>query len=992
MPFVVRAIPAANFGSKRSLLLRASALAVVVSLGSAGPVLANPASSTTNSPAVLQNPAPSTEQAPVEASPTAAPDAGQPAAADAPADAKGADIVVTGSRVARNGYQMPTPVTVIGSEEIKAAAPSNVADFVNDIPSVVGSATPATSNGSISAGTAGVNALNLRGIGANRTLVLLDGQRSVGSTLNGTVDVNTFPQGLIKSVEIVTGGASAAYGSDAVSGVVNFILDKDFTGLKGSVETGVTTYGDDADWRISLTAGTRFAGGRGRVLLNGEVADREGIFGVPRDWNNNGWYLINNPDYTPGNGLPERLVTAHAGLSNATPGGIITNTPLRGTYFGRGGAVGQFNYGNTRDPWMIGGDWQSVQVNNQQSLHADERRQGIFGRLSYEFSEALEVFAQGSWNRDASLGWTGVQFNQGNVVIRSDNAFLPADIRAKLAALKIAQFNLGTTNADLPIRKTDNDRTVKRLVLGGKGKFDLVGRDFKWDGYYQKGVTDTHEVARDISNNARLALAQDAVFRPGTNEIVCRSTLTDPGNGCVPFNRMGIAVNSQAALDYVLGNPARRQQFTQDVAAANLSFDAFKVWGGPVGIALGAEHRTEGVSGEVEEQYRSGWFVGNYLPTFGKYSVTEGYVEALVPLIKGVELNGAVRGTNYSTSGYVTTWKAGATVSPIPDIRFRVTRSRDIRAPNLQELFTAGTSRTNVLTDPFNNNANTQFLEKTTGNPGLVPEVADTLGFGAVVQPRLIPGLGFSVDYYDIKIKDAIGAVSAQTIVDRCFEGNEAYCAAITRGTAPGGASVITQVNVSPFNFAQQRARGLDLEASYRIRLADLVPTWDGTLNLRFMGTRYLENYVNNGIDPATDSVGQNFGDGPPKFLYRLQATYHGGNTIINLTGRGISAGTYDNSFVECESSCPVSTITHRTINNNHIPGAFYLDASITHTVNTGKVETEFFFNVTNLLNKDPAIVAWGPAGSAYGNPSTNAGLYDFLGRVFRVGARFQLK
>ncbi|MDP3299069.1 MAG: TonB-dependent receptor, partial [Phenylobacterium sp.] len=455
--------------------------------------------------------------------------------------------------------------------------------------------------------------------------------------------------------------------------------------------------------------------------------------------NNDGWYIITNPNYAPGNGQPERFVTSGAGLSNASPGGIIVNTPLRGTTFGVGGAVSQQAYGLTRDPWMIGGDWRSVQVNDKQSLNADDRRKGIFGRVSYDLTDNIEVFAQASYNTHASLGWTGVQFNQGNVTIRSDNAFLPANIRQQLAALNIASFSLGTTNADLPIRKTDNERSVTRYVVGAEGDFTAFDRAWRWDAYYQRGETETLEIAKDITNNARLALAQDAVFAPN-GQIVCRSTLTNPSNGCVPFNRMGIGVNSQAALDYILGDPQREQFFTQQVAAANISGDPFSTWAGPVSMAAGIEHRKEEVSGNVPTVFQSGWFVGNYRPTFGSYTVTEAYVEAVVPLADGFDLNAAVRGTDYSTSGYVTTWKVGAVYSPIPDLRFRVTRSRDIRAPNLNELFAAGTSRTNTLLDPFNNGQATQFLELTTGNLALDPELADTWGLGVVVQPSFLPG------------------------------------------------------------------------------------------------------------------------------------------------------------------------------------------------------------------------------------------------------------
>ncbi|MGQ3039977.1 MULTISPECIES: TonB-dependent receptor domain-containing protein [Caulobacteraceae] len=898
--------------------------------------------------------------------------AGSAQAQTAPASVE--EVVVTGTRVVRDGYQAPTPLTVISETEILAAAPSNVADFVNDIPSIVGSATPQTSNASISAGTSGVNALNLRGLGGTRTLVLLNGQRSVGSTITGAVDVNTFPQGLISGVQIVTGGASAAYGSDAVSGVVNFILDTNYQGFKGSIEGGQTTYGDDDQYRVNLTYGTAFAGGRGQLLLNGEIADREGIYGVPRDWNNDGWYIITNPAYVPGNGQPERLVTSGAGLSNASPGGIIVNTPLRGTTFGVGGVVGQQAYGVTRDPWMIGGDWRAVQVNDKQSLNADDRRKGIFARVSYDITDNIEVFAQASYNTHASLGWTGVQFNQGNVTIRSDNAFLPANIRQQLAALNIASFSLGTTNADLPIRKTDNERTVTRYVVGAEGDFTAFDRAWRWDAYYQRGETETLEIARDITNNARLALAQDAVFAPN-GQIVCRSTLTNPTNGCVPFNRMGIGVNSQAALDYILGNPQREQFFTQQVAAANISGDPFSTWAGPVSMAAGVEHRKEEVSGFVPTEFQSGWFVGNYRPTFGSYTVTEAYVEAVIPLADGFDLNTAIRGTDYSTSGYVTTWKVGAVYSPIPDLRFRITRSRDIRAPNLNELFAAGTSRTNTLLDPFNNNQATQFLELTTGNLNLDPELADTWGVGVVIQPSFLPGFAAAIDYFDIEIEGAIGSVQASTIVDRCFQGNQTFCGAIVRS-----GNQISQISVSPFNFAVQKSRGVDLEASYRF---DLGP---GSMALRAVGTYYLENFEDNGIDVPTDNAGS---IALPEFIYRATATYTADPWTIQVTGRGVSESTYDNAFVECTTGCPASTIANRTINNNKIDGAFYVDLAMTYDLKLLQ-KTEAFVSISNLFNRDPEIVAYGPAGTAYGNPSTSQGVYDILGRVFRLGVRFE--
>jgi len=912
-----------------------------------------------------------------------------PPAIEEPA-AEGDPIVVTGSRIARDGYQAPTPLTVLGAQDIEATAPANVADFVNDIPSLAGSTTPASSNLNISAGTAGINALNLRSLGANRTLVLLDGQRSVGSTLGGLVDVNTFPQGLIKSVEIVTGGASAAYGSDAVSGVVNFILDREFTGLKANAEYGISTYGDAPNYRVGLTGGTTFAGGRGRLLLSGELAVKEGLHGVPRDWNNQGWYLINNPAYAAGNGAPERLVVSGAGLSNATPGGIITDTALKGTYFGAGGAVGQFDYGVTRDPWMIGGDWESVQVNGSQSLDPAENRKSAFGRLSYEIADGIELFGQASWAKSDNLGYLGVQLNQANITVQSDNAFIPESVRADLAARGITRFTMGSTNADLPIRKNDTERELQRYVVGANGDFALFGRTMRWDVYYQKGISDTREMARDITNNARLALAQDAVFAPAGNvmgvaagTIVCRSSLSAPANGCVPLNRLGVGVASPEGLAYVLGNPYRNQRFEQDVAAANLSFDAFTLPAGPVSVALGGEHRREKVSGSVDPQFQAGWFVGNFLPTFGQYDVTEGYVELLVPVFKGLDLNGAVRGTNYSTSGYVTTWKAGLTFEPIPDIRIRATRSRDIRAPNLGELFTAGSTRTNVLIDPFNGNQSVQFSGTTRGNPNLQPEKADQWGVGVVLQPSFLPGVGLSVDYYDIKINGAIGSVAAQTIIDGCFEGVTEFCSAIVRGSNANGTSL--QIFETPFNFATQHAKGIDFEGSYRTNVGA------GNVTFRAMATRYIKNFADNGIDTPTGAVGQNAPGGTPKWLYRFMATYSNDPLTFNIIGRGISGGVYDNSFIECASGCPASTVTNRTINNNQIDGAFYLDSSISYDFTAGDKTMQLFLSVNNLFDKDPPVVAFGPAGSAYATPATNQSLYDLLGRTYRIGVRFKL-
>ncbi len=930
----------------------------------------------------------------------AAPAFAQAQQAQAPAAVD--EIVVTGTRVVRDGYQAPTPLTVVGIEELLQAPAENLADFVNDLPSVANSTTPQGSSTSASSGTAGVNSINLRSLGSNRTLVLVDGQRSVQSTLGGIVDVNNFPQMLVERVDVVTGGASAAYGSDAVSGVVNFILDKDYTGIKGSVEGGLTTYGDGGSWKVSLAAGTPFANDRGHIIASGEIADRQGINKVPsnRDWNNQGCYQINNPAYTATNGLPERLNVCGAALSQATIGGIITNTALAGTAFGPGGTPYQFNYGSTRlDPWMIGGDWKSNQFNNVQALDPAEHREGVFTRASYDITDNVEVFGQFSWNYTDSDGVTGYQFNQANIIIRSDNAFIPEAVRTQLVARGITQFNMGSMNGDLPLRRTDNRRFTTRYVVGINGDTEAMNTTWTWDAYYQKGITRTHEAVVDITNNTRLANATDAI-RNAAGVIVCRINAdTNPANddpACVPFNRMGVGVNSSAALGYLIDDPYRNQRFAQDVGAFSISGEPFDLWAGPISLAFGAEHRIEKVTGDVDPAYRSGWFVGNFLPSFGKYNVTEGFIETVVPVIeRQLDLNAAVRFTDYSTSGFVTTYKVGSTWSPLPDIRFRGTYSRDIRAPNLQELFAAGTSNTNTVIDPFNGRQSIQYTGFNTGNLALEPEKANTLGLGVVLSPTFIPGLQASVDYFNIRIKGAIGTVQPQQIVDFCFEGIQQYCAAITRGTTPAGAPIISRISISPFNLALKEARGLDFDVSYRFALADLNDDMDGNIALRLLASHYIKNYENDGIVAPVDTAGQNDGTNHvPSWIYRISATYTNDPFSFTLTGRGVSSGTILNSNIECKTGCPASTANNRTIDNNHLAGAFYFDANLAYSLSSYKdngLDIETFLNIKNLTNKDPVIVPYGPAGSAYGTISTNQAVYDSLGRVFRAGIRFKM-
>ncbi|MBX7197870.1 MAG: TonB-dependent receptor [Rhodospirillaceae bacterium] len=964
---------------KQQALAGASATALLLSLGGQ---------------AFAQTPAPQTAQtAPVE------------------------EIVVTGTRVVRDGYEAPTPLTVVGVEQIQNAATPNIADFVNTLPSMAGSNTPQTSQQTVSAGTAGINTINLRNIGVNRTLVLLDGQRNAPSTVTGSVDVNNIPQTLISRVDIVTGGASAAYGSDALSGVVNFVLDKKFTGIKGELSGGVTTYGDDRNWKVSLTAGVPFAADRGHVLFSAEAVRTDGILnGYNRSWINNGSNIILNPAYGTGAGqstsVPQQLVRSHVGIAQATPGSIITSGPLKGIYFGPGGVPAQYNYGELVSPsiWNVGGDWKSTIMSPNQSLDSPTTRQGMFTRAAFDVTDNINVYLQYSWNYASVYSVDNYTYNIANISLKPDNAFFPASVASQIAANKLTSILIGTMNHDLGVFGTLNNRTTRRFVAGADGKFDALDTAWSWSFYFQKGVTHSSEHTTGVAQRDKYSSAIDSV-RNAQGLIVCRVTLTNPNSGCVPWNLLGIDVNSQAALNYIQGgtsgNPmskpgqaSRVQHFEEDVYAVSITGEPFSTWAGPVSVATGVESRLEKVFGVSDpDSLRNNWQFGNFLPNFGRYTVTEGFVETVIPLAKDAvwarsfDLNAALRATSYSTSGYVTTWKVGATWTLIDDIRFRGTRSRDIRAPNLSELFAAGTANTNTVFDRFNNNLNTQYQGAAVGNAALKPEIADTTGLGVVLTPQFFPGFNASFDYYNIEITDAIGSVSAQQIVDFCYQGNQAYCPSIIRGVQ-NGVNVITQIRIAPFNLVTENNRGYDIEASYRTALDSINSDWAGNMTLRFLATHYLKRYQNNGINPPTDTVGTNSAGGPPHWRFVGDINWSNDPITASLTMRGVSAGVYNTSYIQCTSGCPVSTTTNPTQDDNHLDGATYFDLALSykvaHLADNG-YDADVFLNIRNLMNADPVTVAQGPGGSSFLTINTARETYDSLGRVFRLGVRFKM-
>ncbi len=1036
--------------SLKSGLFSGAAFAALAMAGPAQAQTAAPAAPSAGPDAAVG----AVDPAPVQVLPIAAATAAAAAQADAaPTTSSDPAIVVTGTRIVRDGFQAPTPLTVISEAEIENGAPSNnIADFVNTLPSLAGSTRPSNSRLNISSGQAGINVLNLRNLDNNtngtRTLVLVNGRRSVGSTITGLVDVNTIPQALISRIEVVTGGASAAYGSDAVAGVVNFILNTRYEGLKIEGDTGVTQYGDGFNYSFNVTGGMSFAGGRGHILVSGEVAHRDGIFTVDRDWNQIGFLRFENPDYlaNPTSGAPQYIFVRGAGPTNSTPGGIITNSSggtansLRGIYFGGSGSINQFVWGDLTFPSPTGsavplrtrgGDWRVNDSGRRINLDPEDDRQGIFARLSYEVTDGIELFAEAAYNRQEIRFNAGPNLQTGIVLNATGCTETPVPITCNAFLLNtlgaerlqgITSVTVATTSADLPSRGIDNQREVQRYLIGAEGEFEAFGSIARWDVYGQYGRAEVREQLRDIQNIARINAARDAAFAPDGSIQCLINVDADPANNdpaCVPLNRLGFGVANPAAIEYVLGDPYRDQVLEQTMAGFNVSASPFSTWAGEVSIAIGAEYRKEEVRGFVPEEFqpvpivdadgnvtgaRNRWSVGNYLPSVGSYDVKEAYLEALIPLGFGLEFNGAVRATDYSIAGYVTTWKVGATWQPIDDFRVRVSRSRDIRAPNLNDLFQAGTANSDSVSNPgavtgtsppfvpagSPVQAGYSYSGFSTGNPNLEPEKSDQWNIGAVFSPTFLPGLNVAVDYFDIDLNSGISTFSAQQIVNLCFLGEAAFCDAIsideTRTQNPAQPYLIIQTQ--PFNAASQQVRGIDFDASYRLPLNRLFDGADGTFTVRALATRYLENLFDSGV-PGTvvlDTVGVNGGQtSTPKWIFRFSAAYETEDFGITAIGRGVSSGKYASDGVECQSSCPPSVVNARTYERNRVSGAFYVDLNLTQRFEGFGRGGEFFLNVSNLFNSNPILLP--ETGLA-----ANSTYSDLLGRQFRVGVRLQLR
>ncbi|WOK37531.1 TonB-dependent receptor domain-containing protein [Sphingomonas sp. C3-2] len=923
------------------------------------------------------------------------------------------DIVVTGSRIIRTGADNPTPTTVLNAETIRQSGVTEIADLVNQLPSLFVTQTNQTSNQS---GNAGVNALDLRGLGTERTLVLVNGRRRVASMPGSSaVDISTLPTNLVERVDVITGGASALYGADAVAGVANFILKKDFEGLEANARYGVSTRGDLGSYDLDLIYGQNFAGGRGNFTLFGAYSNSpDQVRGQDRPWTANGTPLYARQadgtfKLTDGN----RSIYDHAEaiVELGGRGNLYTFTPqgaLRRPQLGPGGILNLNSPGTISDlsSYLTDGgeflgrydDW---------LLQVPSERWSTFGTFNYEFSDRISFFADAGYSRTHSRAGYQAHAAYGYDYVPADSPFITSEMIAANGGPILYDIPFTRRYSELGRGEALYRRSTVQATAGLEGTIpNLFGYEWKWTASYSFGQTRQEVESRNGTATDRYYLALDTTS-DGMGNAICRSTLTDPTNGCVPLNPFQQL--TPQVIDYLQydTNPSR-QTLRQHVLSGYLTGSLFALPAGEVQVVLGGEYRSESnnIGATPEFDPTSPLFDPTIGVTetalVGKYDVTEIFGELRVPLLKekpffhSLAIEGAVRYSDYSTAGGTTAYKLAGEWAPVRDIRFRTTYGKAVRAPNISELFTSTRVGGEWLADPCNywdvvnrstrtqytaancaiispQNVNTywQFRDViSTGNTDLGVETAKTLTAGAVVKPRFLPNLTVSVDYFDIKLRGAIDSFGAQQILNKCVDAptlDNIFCDFVTRDANNDLVSVVTK----QLNLSEYRTKGVDIEADIWFDLGRNA----GRLSFNAAFTRLISRKFT--YDPTdANTINETAGVfGAPKWKGVVRTNYANGPFTLNWNMRYLS------------SMRPSESITSDLYDVVHTGDVFYHDFYGSVDVNQ---KFTLFAGVNNAFDRAPPRLPGAESGGANFEYGATSGLYDVIGRTVYVGVRLR--
>ena len=907
------------------------------------------------------------------------------------------EIVVTGSRTSRDAYTAPTPVTAINSEQMLKATPTNLPDALNQLPQFANSLSQRNGNAVDPAQQGGGNNLDLRGLGPNRVLVLLDGQRVAPNNSFGNVDINTFPQLLVSRVDVVTAGVSAVYGANAMSGVVNFVLDKEFDGIKGYVQSGVSGRGDNGSYAGGIALGKSLADDRLHLLFSAEYNRSRGIANMTdRPLGGKGYLRAGS-----GTAADPNVTVTNAGHSAISYGGYVFNGPFAGQTFLPDGSLKPFDFGQPLSRgYQIGGDgadWGDA------TLMSPLKTGSLFGRAEYNISDDVKAYVQASWStsniKTPKQYWN---YDFFDITIFPNNAFLTQSQRDTLQAMNTPGFALGRINRDLGYISSELDNKVYRLAGGLEGAFSAR---WNWKTYVTYGKSQFKGRIRGQTKPVEFAAALDAVRAPNGN-IVCNITLTNPGlrDDCVPLNLLGEGRASQAAIDYVTGTSIYKVVNDALEVGGEVSGDLLTLPGGPLAVALGASYRRESIDQTTNSDPAvpidatgirgvfgtTAFTQTNFGLAKGSNNAKEVFFEATapvlvdLPLIHALTLNGAARYVDYSNFGGKFVWKAGFIYEPFSELRSRLTRSRDIRAPTLNDQFAGQQTSATAVNDPLTGvTANTLAIGG--GNPRLQPEKGNTLTFGLGYRPQWMRGLSLSADYYDVKITDGISNIFAGTILSLCHQSNytDPLCNLITRpfpvaNTSP--ANFPTTVNsLSALNIASVRTKGIDFDAAYSFE-PGFIP---GRISLHLVAN-YVDSYKFTGSPgvPTFEFVGsigrgllKNGWGAIPKWRGTIGVNYDSGPFSLFVQERFID------SLSQVGGNTPNDIYAD---GSGKLPSVFYTDLSIEYEFKNSGVKA--FFSVNNLFDRDPPLLAYSILPDII-YPAAGT-VYDLVGRYMTVGFR----
>ncbi len=931
------------------------------------------------------------------------------------------EIVVTGSRIPRPNLEQPTPVSTISAESIQTAGTQDLGSILADLPALSSNSTVRANSDSF--GTdGGLNFPNLRDLGAARTLTLVDGKRHVGGDAgNAAVDLNSIPAALVERVEVITGGASAIYGSDAVSGVVNIILKDDFEGGEFSSQYGGAESGDAVTYSASGIYGRNFADGRGNATLSLFYDHSDQVLSNDIASLRDIGTILNPEDTGPNDGIPDRILVPNVlsdfldengVILDANTFDIITALTNNGAPTPQSPRLGDnsFAFGQFADCPTC------VALEDYVVIQPETDRYGANFRVKYDLTDNLTAYFDGKYVRSEILDFVQPSFTFGDYLIQADNAFITPELAAVIGGRDIT---VGRFNADIGPRVTDITRETYRAVAGLRGEIPTGIADIGFDVSYNYGETRNEFSSTNGQIPGNFAAAIDAV-RDASGNIVCRNQTPDPATQtnetCVPFNPFG-QQNSQAAIDYVSYEAVRNHTITQEVVSAIFDFDTSKFFnlpGGPLAFAGGFEYRKETSENINDPFVISGLAEDAPQPNaFGEFDVSEGFIEFNAPLLADLpfayrlSIDGAYRYADYSTVGGAEAWKVGALYAPVRDISFRGTYSQAVRAPNITEAFLPPSAGFFSVTDPcdvdnidsdpdrvancaaqgvpanFNSNTNVSIDGETSGNPDLDAEEATSFTYGVVLQPRWTPGLTFTADYYDIEIEDAIAQVGAQDIIDNCYDasgGPDAnFCSLFTRGAD----NDINFVTTTFINSASLTTKGWDFEVTYVKDLNELAqdhPVMFGGLSGRLSGkvtANYLEELNFFAFADRPDEIDIEKGEvGNPEWSFKSNLTWDNGPLAI----------TWETRFEDRVARYDVTPIPGvnpaEAIFPNEVREQIYHDFVVRYRFEDGLWQAnniELFAGVNNALDEE---IPYGLTGNG------TSAAYELYGRQFFGGIR----